>query len=136
MSANFSIQVDPLRDLVRIRMSGFFTLADIEDFLAERQRAHQSLRCGPNQHVTVNDVSGMKIQAQEIVAAFNAMLAAPEHRSRRLAFVTGPTLARLQLLRAAAGRYVRCFDDVASAEAWLLEAEEEAFVPSQRRAAG
>ena len=136
MSANFSIQVDPFRDLVRIRMSGFFTIADIEEFLAERQEAHRALRCGPNQHLTLNDVSEMKIQSQEIVSAFHAMLAAPEHRSRRLAFVTGSTLARGQLQRAAAGRNVRCFDDVVSAESWLLEADQQAASPPQLRAFG
>lgn len=137
MSATFSIHVDPLRDLVRIRMSGFFTIADIEDFLVAREQAHEALRCGPNQHVTLNDVSEMKIQSQEIVAAFQAMLAAPAYRSRRLAFVTGSTLARGQLLRAAVGREVRCFDDVPSAEDWLLQPfDEDIAFPPLRRAFG
>lgn len=137
MSGHFSIHVDPLRDLVRIRMSGFFTIADIEDFLVAREQAHARLRCGPNQHITLNDVSEMKIQSQEIVAAFQTMLAAPAYRSRRLAFVTGSTLARGQLLRAAIGREVRCFDDVAAAEAWLLAPfAEDVADPPLRRAFG
>ncbi len=135
MSASFSIRVEPLRDLVCIRMSGFFSLADIEDFLVAREEAHAALRCGPNQHLTLNDVSEMKIQSQEIVSAFQAMLSAPEQRSRRLAFIARSTLARGQLMRAAAGRDVRCFDDVASAQAWLLAPDEEADFPSLRRAA-
>jgi hypothetical protein len=131
MSAKFSIRVEPLRDLVRIRMSGFFTLADIEDFLVAREEAHAALRCGRNRHLTLNDVSEMKIQAQEIVSAFQGMLSAPEHRSRRLAFIARSTLARGQLLRATAGRDVRCFDDLTGAEAWLLEPDEDA-VPLRR----
>jgi hypothetical protein len=134
MSATFSIHVEPQRDLVRIRMSGFFTQADIEDFLEARRKAHQQLRCAPNAHLTINDLSGMKIQAQDIVANFQAMLASPDYRSRRLAFVTGSTLARGQLLRAATGRYVRCFDDVATAEAWLFE-ENQAGKGQPRRCA-
>jgi hypothetical protein len=120
MSANFSITADPARDLVRIRMSGFFTLEDIAAFVEARRAAHAQLTCARNQHVTVNDVREMKIQSQEIVDAFREMLAAPDYRSRRLAFVVSPTLARTQLMRAVAGRDVRCFEDAWAAEAWLL----------------
>jgi len=102
-------------------MGGLFTLADIEGFLAARSEAHAKLRCAPNRHLTLNDLRDMKIQHQEVVAAFREMLAAPDYRSRRLAFVAGPTLAKSQLMRALSGRDARCFDDPASAEAWLLE---------------
>jgi len=120
MSANFHVEVDPSRDLVRIRLSGFFTQDDIQAFLEARRVAHAQLRCGPNRHLTINDVTEMKIQSQEIVAAFRDMLSAREYQSRRLAFVTGPTLARSQLLRALVNRTARCFDDVKTAEAWLF----------------
>lgn len=122
MSAHYSFETDRARSLVRIRMSGLFTLDDIQGFLAARREAHAMLGCGPNQHLTLNDLRGMKIQHQEVVAAFRDMLAAPGYRSRRLAFVVGPTLAKSQLMRALSGRDARCFEDVASAEAWLLAA--------------
>jgi hypothetical protein len=120
MSANFHVEADPTRDLVRIRLSGFFTADDIEAFLEARRLAHAQLRCRPNRHLTINDVTGMKIQSQDIVAAFRDMLSAPEYQSRRLAFVTGPTLARSQLMRTLVNRTARCFDDHAAAEAWLF----------------
>lgn len=124
MSAEYSISVDPSRDLVRIRMSGFFTQADIESFLAARREAHVQLTCPANAHLTLNDIRDMKIQSQEIVESFRAMLAAPEYRSRRLAFIVSSTLALSQLGRALAGRHARCFDDPAAAEHWLLTGEE------------
>ena len=62
------------------------------------------------------------------------MLAAPEYRSRRLAFVVGYTLARAQAIRALESRAARWFNDPAEAEAWLL-AEEPEEAPL-RRAAG
>ena len=101
-------------------MAGLFTPADIDAFLADRAKAHAELGCGRNRHLTLNDLRGMKIQHQEVVAAFQAMLAAPEHRSRRLAFVAAPTLARSQLMRALDGRDARCFDDPDEAETWLF----------------
>ena len=134
MSAEFSIDVEPERDLVRIAMAGFFTPQDIENFLDARREAHQKLRCPRNWHLTINDLRGMKIQPQESVAAFQQMLGAPEYRSRRLAFVIGQTLARGQLQRALTGRGpdVRCFDTVAEAEAWLFSGA----VAGELRAAG
>jgi len=118
--AAFTIAVDVERSLVRIAMSGFFEREDIGRFLVERHEAHARLRCGPNEHLTLNDLREMKIQSQEAVAEFQAMLGAPEYRSKRLAFVVSPTLARSQLLRALDGRDARCFETIASAEAWLL----------------
>ena len=127
MNASFSFDVDRARDLVRIQMAGLFTPDDIAAFLEARQRAHAELRCGPNQHLTLNDVRRMKIQPQDIVASFRYMLSEPAFRSRRLAFVAAPTLARGQLLRALQSREARCFETIEEAEAWLFaEARSEA----------
>ena len=116
-------------------MAGLFTLADIPAFLEARRRAHAELGCAPNQHLTFNDLRGMKIQSQEVVAAFRAMLAEPAFHSRRLAFVAGQTLARSQLMRALDGREARCFSDPDEAEAWLFAGEaEEIQVPLRRYA--
>ena len=134
MSAEFSFEVDPRRDLVRIRMAGFFRRDDIADFLEARRVAHEQLRCAPNAHLTINDIRGMSIQSHDIVDSFREMLAAPEYRSRRLAFVVGYNLARSQAIRALESRAARWFDDPAKAEAWLFADElEEAPL---RRAAG
>lgn len=116
MKASFSIDIDPARNLVRITMAGFFGDDDVARFVAARADAHRALCCGPNQHLTVGDVSDMKIQSQDMVVAFRTMLGAPEYRSRKLAFIVGPT----QLVRAIASRDARCFRDRALAEAWLL----------------
>ena len=126
MSAEFSIEADPSRDLIRIRMAGFFTQSDVLAFLAARRDAHARLNCRVNQHVTLNDLRDMKIQSQEMVDAFRAVLADPLYRSRRLAFVVGPTLARTQLMRALDARNARCFEDIWTAEAWLQLGEARA----------
>jgi len=134
MRAEFSIEVDPERDLIRIRMGGFFRQADIAGFLEARRAAHEALRCPPNAHLTINDIRGMDIQSHDIVEAFRDMLAAPAYRSRRLAFVVANTLARSQALRAIESREARWFTDPAAAEAWLLA--DEADEAPLRRAAG
>jgi hypothetical protein len=120
MDAKFSFRIDRAWDLVRIQMSGLFTARDIAAFLDARRRAHEELGCAPNEHITLNDLRGMKIQSQDVVSAFREMLADPAYRSRRLAFVAGQTLARSQLMRALDGRDARCFDNPEDAEAWLF----------------
>lgn len=126
MDASFSFEVDRSRDLVRIVMTGLFLPASVARFLAARREAHARLACGPGRHLTLTDIRAMKIQPQETVAAFRLVLADPASRSRRLAFVVRPTLARSQLMRALAGRDSRCFTDPAAAEAWLFAEEDDA----------
>ena len=130
MEARFSFQIDRPRGLIRITMAGFFTLDDIREFLKARDEVHDALGCAPNQHLTLNDIRGITAQPQTIVDAFEEILAAPEKRSRRLAFIVGPTLARLQVLRALSLREAKCFADPALAEAWLLDADAGATVVS------
>jgi hypothetical protein len=120
MKAEFSIEVEPERNLVRIRMAGFFRQADIAHFIEVRREAHEALACGPNAHLTLNDIRAMDIQSHDVVDAFRKILAEPEYRSRRLAFVVGYTLARSQAIRAIESREARCFTDPIQAEAWLL----------------
>jgi hypothetical protein len=126
MPAHFTVTANPANDLIRIKMSGFFAPDDVEAFYAARALEHAKLTCGPNRHLTLNDVTGMKVQAQDVVGAFQSLLADPAYRSRRLAFVVSRTLARSQLMRALDSRTARCFEDAAQAESWLLSAEEDA----------
>jgi hypothetical protein len=135
MPARFTFEIDRARALVRITMAGLFEPADVARFLAARRAAHAALGCAPNRHLTLNDVRAMKIQPQHTVSAFHELLANPSHRSRRLAFVVSPTLARSQLMRALAGRDSRCFTDPAEAEAWLLAGEPAPRAAPERVAA-
>jgi len=120
MTATYAVSVESQLDLVRITLAGFFAEADVRAFVAARNDAHRQLRCGPNQHLTLVDIRDMKIQAQEMVGVFQQVLASPEHRSRALAFVVSPTLARTQLMRAVNGRDMCFFECEAEAKAWLF----------------
>ncbi len=133
MSAHYSFRVDRSRGLVRIVMGGFFSHDDVAGFVEARRRAHRALVCAPNAHLTLNDLRGMKIQAPDIVEAFRELLGEREYRSRRLAFLVGPTLLQGQVRRALAGREgeARCFTDPVAAEAWLLAAERDEAPPQR-----
>lgn len=128
MKPKFTFDIDRSRGLVRISMHGFYGREDVAAFFAARRRAHADLGLPRNQHVTLNDIRGMKIQHQEVVAAFQAGLAVPEEKARKTAIVVVTSLARGQALRAVDDPSVRYFSDVATAEAWLF-AEEEFEMP-------
>ena len=134
MNAEFSFEVDPPRNLVRIRIAGFFRKSDIADLLEARRAAHERLDCAPNAHVTRIDAREMDIQSHDIVDAFREILAAPEYRSRRLALVVSNTLARSQAIRAIESREARWFADPDEAEAWRL-ADDLGEAPLRRAAA-
>ncbi len=121
MPSSFSVVAEPMLDLVRIELSGFFQCADILAFQNARDHAHRQLTCKANQHLTLVDITGMQIQSQEAVEGFRALLTDPTYTSKRIAIVVGKTLARMQIQRAAAGRNVSYFtDDITAARSWLL----------------
>jgi hypothetical protein len=127
MSADFSFDVDPARDLIRITLTGFFQRDDVAALGAAHVQALARLYCPANAHVTLVDVRELKIQSQETMDAFETLLSAREQRSRRLALVVAPTLARMQVERALAARpAVQCFSSPYDAVAWLLDESEAA----------
>ncbi|KQR80795.1 STAS/SEC14 domain-containing protein [Sphingomonas sp. Leaf343] len=120
-NAHFSITIDPALHLMSIRMGGFFSEADVAGFDALLRDKVKTLTCGPNEHVTLVDVSDMKIQLQDIVQMFAKIVSTPRHRSRRLAFVTGSSLARMQTRRLTDRPDVEFFTDPDAAKAWLFD---------------
>ncbi len=120
MSANFSITLKLQHALVHVEMGGFFSEADVALFAADMISKIHALDCAPNEHLTLCDISAMKIQSQDSVTAFAQFVGHPQVRSRKLAVVTGATLARQQAIRLTDRPGVRFFRDVPSAEAWLL----------------
>ena len=123
MQSHFRIATDDSRCLLRIELGGFFEAADVVALAGERAMAIGRMRCGRNRHVTLCDVSACKIQAQDVTEVFAAMIADPAFQSRRLAIVTGSSLARMQVRRMLQRDGAAYFDDVASAEAWLFAKE-------------
>jgi hypothetical protein len=85
-----------------------------------RSRAHAELTCPPNRHVTLVDVSALKLQAQAVLPAFMTQIADPALRSRRLAFVVGGSLARMQVRRVTVRDDLFTATTIAEAEAYLF----------------
>jgi hypothetical protein len=123
MALDRSIQVDPARGLIVLTLGGFATIDETQAFAREMAAAVATLGGTPNQHLTLCDISDLKIQSQETIQSFGALLAGKRYQSRKLAFVLGDSLARMQVRRLITSRVAECFADRAAAERWLFAAD-------------
>lgn len=123
MTPHYSIEVEPRRRLVRIKIDGFFQMRDAATFIAARYAAHAELphRSPPN-HLTLCDVSDCRIQLNGVVEALRPLLSDPDLMSRRLAFVTGASSVRMQIRRLINRETAQAFETIEDAEAWLFDA--------------
>jgi hypothetical protein len=121
MDATYSVTIDPRRGLLHIELGGFFSLTDVEALEAEKRAALSRLGLPRNTHLTLVDVSRCKLQAQDVFRAFQSAIADTRYMARRLAFVTGSSLARMQIRRMTTRDDAKFFATIAEAEAWLFE---------------
>jgi hypothetical protein len=134
MAPQYSIEIDRQHDLVRIALAGLFMPVHVAGFFEARRKAHLKLRCAHGEHVTLTDLRGLENMPQETVDAFTVLLADPQSRSRRLAFVLPSNLLlRAQLTRVLADRQSRCFSDPGEAQAWLLEEPQASHCSDHRQ---
>jgi hypothetical protein len=127
---------DPDRDFMQITLSGFFDADMIARLREVRVKARAELRCPPNQHVTLVDISGLKLQPQTLLPRFFSEIADPELRSRRTAFVVGRSVVRMQLRRVTVRDDLYVAPSVEAARAYLFATDEElAPPPPDRRVA-
>ncbi|HEX8484077.1 hypothetical protein [Sphingomonas sp.] len=124
--AEYRITVDPAVPLVRIALSGLFAIADVHAFTASLREAHGRFARARGSHLTLCDVSACRIQLQDVVTAFRALLDDKDLMSQRMAFVTGGSPAKMQVRRIINRGSCRFFDDVESAEKWLFSAQANA----------
>lgn len=116
---NFSVTADPVRDYVEVRLVGFLDLDATSDFNDQYRVAKSRLSDNRNRHVTLIDVSQLKIQSQNVVSDFALMLSDPSIQSARLAFVVGDSPVKMQLRRLLHGN-AEMFDTTDEARDWLL----------------
>lgn len=126
MAAVFDIAFDHTRGLMRITLGGFFGATEMADFVAAQAAAYRRMTTPRGQHVTLVDVRACKLQPQETVEAFRAILRDPAGQGRRLAFVTGASPVKMQIRRLLERDTARVFDDAESAETWLCAADDAA----------
>ncbi len=119
MTGWFTVQVEREACLIRLTMGGFFESMTIVKMRSDLIQAISDLPCEANAHVTLCDIREMDIQTQERVGEFTKLVGGDAVRSRRLAFVTAKSLARMQAKRLTSRDGVEFFTDIVAAERWL-----------------
>lgn len=119
MSGEFSIEIDAPRNLLRVRVWGFFSVEDVARYHAAVDEASMALGGAPSRQMMLCDATEMRIQSQDVVAAFQQVMADPKYRDRRVAFVVASSLARMQVQRVIGERTALLFENDRDALAWL-----------------
>lgn len=123
MAGHFTIEIDSPRKLLRVCLSGFYSVEDVERYHAAVDEASIALGGPPSRQRMICDVTEMRIQAQDVVAAFQKVMGDPKYRARRVAFVVASSLARMQVQRVAGNRDTQLFDNAGEALEWLDRTE-------------
>ena len=116
MKCSFRISTDD-RGLMTVAISGLATLADFEQFEAQRTEA-----LSPGIRLALIDISACNIQTREVAEKIGLKIEEDARFFRRVAIVTGASAVKMQVRRMSGGlENVQTFDDQASGEAWLFE---------------
>ncbi len=125
VSSSHAIHVDPVRNLVDVRLAGFFNPEDASWVAEEVRAAILSLGDAIGRHVTLYDASAVKVAPPATIEAIRMSYAMPQVRelwARKVAFVATTALVRRQVARLTdVHPALQVFRDRASALAWLLE---------------
>lgn len=92
----YSINVDPDRNLLRIKLNGFWDRETFQRFKQEAREAALTLPCEPGDHFVIADASNAAIQSQEIAELLSAYMTG---KAFKFAFVTGNAVIRMQARR-------------------------------------
>jgi hypothetical protein len=121
----FDVEIDQTHRLITLRMSGVLSVAEAHSCAAAKEAAVESLGPPYDEHSTLLNISELRLQPQDVFAIFTSFVATTEHKSRKIAIVTGEGTARMQFRRVAERAPLR--DDMRlfaagnAARAWLME---------------
>ena len=114
----FEVEADPEKNRVIVTLTGFATVDDVRRFEQDLQHAHDLMPKHRGAHQLLYDVSGAKIQSQDVVQALRDLAIQSPSKSA-FALVNASALAGRQLDRIFSGIDVHRSSDRREAETWL-----------------
>ena len=115
----FEITTEPSKRLVRLKLSGMLTEADVRELYRQEHAAIHAMACPLGEHLLLIDSTQNELQTQSVIETFKRQMSKPS-RAKRIAVVTGQSLSRMQARRLLSEQPGYIFHTVAEAEAWLL----------------
>jgi hypothetical protein len=119
MSQPFEVSLSQDRRTLQLRLTGFWSVDDLEAFRAARAAALNQLKCTPASFHSLVDLRKLDIQSQVLVHNFKDMLSDPVWRPSKAAVIVATSLARMQFRRIAKTETVKFFTDLEEAKEWL-----------------
>lgn len=124
----YEVRVDRERLLIDVTMSGFFSAEDAGWAGEQVRAAVQSLGAAAGRHVTLYDLTRMKVMNAEGLESVRTAILNPAVRpiwARRIAYVAVEALQRMQVRRMMALREgTALFSDRQAALDWLLRKDD------------
>ena len=121
----YEIAVDAPRQLVRVKLIGFWNVDTATAFARDQQDAVRRLCTKPGQHLLLADLTEFNLQSQAVVGVCQDLITKAAFRSRRLAVVAGDGLARIQIKRILLRDRMQAFSNIDEAMAWLVTDDDE-----------
>lgn len=117
----FTVLTDPSRNLLSIKVTGFWTDQTMANYLTHLRSQSSTLRSTGGCSRILVDMTDYPIQSQAIADGHHAALKfAAETLGARAAVVMKSGLSRLQAARITKSSGHQLFDDIASASEWLM----------------
>lgn len=117
----YTVLTDPSRNLLSIKVTGFWTEQIMAEYLVHLRKQSTALRTTGGCTRILVDMTDYPIQSQAIADGHQAALKfASEAMGARAAIVMKGGLSRLQASRVAKSSGHRLFDDITSASQWLM----------------
>ena len=115
----YKISTDSSRNLVILTLIGMLTAQELTAMYAEETAAVQAMGCNLGEHIVLADLTEYSIQTQDISAAIQRLVA-QKGTAKRVAMVTGSSLAKMQARRIAISQVAQVFTNRATALEWLM----------------
>ena len=121
-NANYEMQVDEARPLVRFTIKGMMSEAEAQEMIAGYVKVGQALmRRFGRFNLQVQLAAG--VQTREVAGMIEAVSNGALPHAERIALITSGALVGMQAKRiAGTGRSLALFADAEAADAWLMEA--------------
>lgn len=115
------IEFDEKLVLMRVKLEGYWTMAEYSVFDADLAAFTQEIRKRHSHFRALSDAREFAVQSPEVTGAMAQSFERVMQQNRGpTAIVLGSVLAKMQIERAVTSSYVRRFLDIELAEAWLL----------------
>jgi SpoIIAA-like len=116
--AKFQVDPVPESNYLEIKLSGFFSEKDMIAFVKALETARLELDPDISKRRSFYDVSEFRVQSQDIVTHFGALVNDRKNLSSRIAVYVGDAAVKMQASRLILDN-ARIFEDEEEARAWL-----------------